>query len=349
LVPSIRACGAHAERLPRRFLEGRLHQMIGLSRKPSDLRQAVGLYLGTVPAGAPIHGVLASLPIEKQLQDFDAADRTAMLQQRRYWRAGRVARLAAVLGLLVVPVDVLLPLQAWLPAWALLAVQVLRGLALVLTFIAVILLGVRRSATRWKQARGQAEKARGEFFRTLIPAGAAAGALDQALACFKAAHLDWQAGFYDKRIRELPARIKAQASGTAPFRLVGIALSIGAALLGAVTVMKFLMGKGLLLAFAPLLGWFPEPALWQHGLNATAAGLLAFAGARFLTYEDLSSAALYPWARAEIARIESDGFKAAQAAAARGDLAAVQAFCHRIQRIFDTEHGVWSSGVPTAR
>jgi hypothetical protein len=319
-----------------------------LSRKPSDLRQAVDLYLRTVPPAAPIRGVLASPPVETQLKAFDAADLTAMRQQKRYWRAGRLARLAAVLGLLVVPVDVL-PLQAWLPAWALITVQVLRGLALLLTFVAVILLGVRRSATRWKQARGEAEKARGEVFRTLIPAGAAAGALDQALACLKAAHLDWQAGFYDKRIRELPARIKAQASGTAPFRLVGIALSIGAALLGAVAVLKFLMGEGLLLAFAPLLSWFPEPALWQHGLTTIAAGLLAFAGARFLTYEDLSSAALYPWARAEIARIESDGLKAAEAAAARGDLPAVQDFCARVQRVFDTEHGVWSSGVPTAR
>jgi hypothetical protein len=201
---------------------------------------------------------------------------------------------------------------------------------------------------RWKQARGQAEKARGDYFRTLIPAGAEAGALDQALACFKAAHLDWQAGFYAKRVRELPGRIKAQASRTAPFRLVGIALSVGAAFLGAVTMLKFLTAQGLLLAFAPLLTWFPEPALWQHGLTTIAAGLLAFAGARFLTYEDLTSAALYPWAGSEIARVESESFKAAQAAAARGDLAAVQDFCARVQRILDTEHGVWSSGVPNA-
>ena len=47
-----------------------------------------------------------------------------------------------------------------------------------------------------------------------------------------------------------------------------------------------------------------------------------------------------------IARIESDGFKAAQAAAARGDVGPVQDFCARIQHILDTEHGVWSSGVP---
>jgi hypothetical protein len=66
-------------------------------------------------------------------------------------------------------------------------------------------------------------------------------------------------------------------------------------------------------------------------------------------YEDLSSAALYPWARAELERLDTEELKAAQAAAARGDAAAVQAFCAKVQRIFDTEHGVWASGVPQTR
>jgi hypothetical protein len=319
--------------------------MFSFPRKKSDLEQAVWMYLQTVPAEAPIRKVLASAEIRQQLAAFDRADHTALRQQRRYWQAGWLARLAALLGVLLVPIE-LLPLERWLPPWSPMAVNGLRGLTLLLTFVAIILLGLRRSAVRWKQARGEAEKVRGEFFRKVVAAGGRAGALDQALACFKAAHLDWQIGFYDKRIRDLPRRIKAEANQVNPFRLVGIVLSLGAATLGGITLLKYLAAEGVMPSLSSTLSWFPEPARWQHGLNATASSLLAFAGARFLTYEDISSAALYPWARAELARVETGELGDAQAAAARGDVATVQAFCARVQRIFDTEHGVWVSGVP---
>ena len=319
--------------------------MFAFDRKRSDLDQAIELYLAKVPPEAPIRGVLASAEIRGQLAQFESADATALRQQRRYWRAGRLARLAALFGVLVVPIE-LLPLEHWLPSWSPAVVNSLRGLMLLFTFVAIILLGLRRSALRWKQARGEAEQARGEFFRKVIAAGPDARALDQALACFKAAHLDWQIGFYESRIRKLPERIRAEMSRTAPFRLVGIAVSVGAATLAAVALLKYLAAEGFLPPYlsSSLLAWFPEPARWQHGLNATASSLLAFAGARFLTNEDLSSAVLYPWARAELARLVSADLKPAEAAAARGEAAVVEEFCARVQRILDTEHGVWASG-----
>jgi hypothetical protein len=319
--------------------------MVAFSRKRSDLDQAFELYLAKVPADAPIRAVLGSDAIRRQLAQFEDADRTALRQQKRYGQAGRLARLAALFGVLIVPLE-LLPLTDWLPSWSQAVVNALRGLTLLFMFAAIILLGLRRSALRWKQARGEAEQARGEVFRKVIAAGADAGVLAQALACFRAAHLEWQLGFYESRIRKLPQRIRKEMSWTAPFRLVGVAVSIGAATLGAVAVLKFLAAEGYLppdLASA-LLAWFPEPARWQHGLNATASSLLAFAGARFLTHEDLSSAALYPWARAELKRIVAEELGTVEAAAARGNAEGVQGFCGRVQRILDTEHSVWASG-----
>jgi hypothetical protein len=321
--------------------------MFAFNRKRSDLDQAIELYLATVPGDAPIRGVLATPAVRGPLAQFESADARALRQQKRYWQAGRLARLAALFGVLVVPIE-LLPLTNWLPSWSPAVVNALRGLTLLFMFVAIILLGLRRSALRWKQARGEAEQARGEVFRSIIAAGADARVLDQALACFRTAHLDWQLGFYESRLRKLPERIRKEMSWTAPFRLVGIAVSIGAATLGAVALLKFLAAEGFLrpdLASA-LLAWFPEPARWQHGLNATASSLLAFAGARFLTHEDLSSAVLYPWARTELKRLVSMDLKPAEAAAARGEAAVVQEFCDRVQRVLDTEHGVWASGGP---
>jgi hypothetical protein len=91
--------------------------MLGFNHKKSDLAQAIALYLETVPSDAPVRGVLASPPIQQQLGAFDRADLMALRQQKRYGRAGKLARMAAVLGLLIVPIDVL-PLHEWLPSWS---------------------------------------------------------------------------------------------------------------------------------------------------------------------------------------------------------------------------------------
>lgn len=321
--------------------------MLTFRRKKSDLDQAIAAYLEKVPPGAPIRDVLAREDVKRQLAEFNSADRTALLRQKRYRQAGRLARLAALVGLLIVPIE-LLPIEQWLPPWSPVVVNSLRGVTLFLAFVAIILLGLRRSAVGWKQTRGKAEEARAKFFRTLIHAAGTDGkALEQALACLKAAHLDWQIGFYDKRIKELPGRIQAETSWTAPFRLVGIVLSVGAASLGVVTLLKYLASEGILVPYlSALLSRIPEPARWQHGLHATAATLLAFAGARFLTHEDLSSAALYPWAREELGRLRSVDLAHARASANSGNLAAVQEFRARLQGVLDREHKVWA-GAPS--
>lgn len=324
--------------------------MLTFRRKKSDLDQAIEAFLEKVPPEAAIRGVLAREDVKRQRAEFNSADRTALLKQKRYRQAGRLARLAALVGLLIVPIE-LLPIKQWLPPWSPVVVNSLRGVTLFLTFVAIILLGLRRSAVVWKQARCMAEKARGEFFAKLVQvAGTDGKALEQALACLKAAHLDWQIGFYRIRINELPARIQAETSWTAPFRLVGIVLSVGAAVLGVVTLVKYLAADGILLPYlSALLSWVPEPARWQHGLHATAASLLAFAGARFLTHEDLSSAALYPWAKEELERVRSTDIAHAEASAGSGNLAAVQEFRVRVQGILDREHKVWAvwAGAPS--
>jgi hypothetical protein len=328
--------------------KGNCSSMLTFRRKKSDLRQAIDHHLEqeNVPADAPIRGVLALPGIEAQLEAFDRADRTALRKQQRYRRAGWLASLAAVLGVLIVPIE-LLPVDQWLPPWSPVLVNSLRGVTLFLTFVAIILLGLRRSAVGWKRSRGEAEKARANFFRKLIEAAGTDGRrLEHALACFKAAHMEWQIGFYKKRISELPGRIQAQTSWTAPFRLVGIALSVGAATLGVVTLLKYLAGQGIQVPYlTAILSWVPEPARWQHGLHGTAASLLAFAGARFLTHEDLSSAALYPWAQEELERVRGADLARAEASASSGNLAAVQEFRTRVQEVLDREHKIWATGV----
>jgi hypothetical protein len=316
-------------------------------RRNPDLQDAIEAYLRTVALDAPIRGVLARAEVREQYDVFVAADRTALRKQKRYRQAGWLARLAALLGVLIVPIEVL-PVDHWLPESAPVFVNALRGVTLAFIFVAVILLGLRRSAVRWKQARGEAEKARAEFFRRLIRAGADKGVLDQALACFKVAHLDWQAGFYDSAIKRFAPRIERERSQRSPFRVIGIVLSVIAAVLGFVTLLRFLAAEGHLPTYLlTYLSWLPEPAHWQHGLHATAASLLAFAGARFLTHADMSAAALYPWARDEIKRIERDELMRAQSAAAVGDIDTVEQFCARVQEVLDREHSVWGSDFAT--
>lgn len=318
-------------------------------RKPSDLRQAMDEYLKEVPADAPIRRVVASQPIEKHLAAFDAADAIAIGKQSRYWQAGKVARLAGLLGVLIVPLE-LLPVEHWLPSWAPIVVNLLRGITLVLTFVAIILLGLRRSAVKWKTARCTAEKARADLFKSLVHAASQTGELRAGLSCFEKAHLDWQMGFYAARIRQLPERIKREDSGFAPFRLVGIVLSVGAAVLGLVAVWNFMATQGWYSLPHPsaVFQWLPEPGRWQHGLHATASSLLAFAGARFLTHEDISNSALYPWAHRELARIKGEELASARAAAANGEIAVVSKFCERVQTVMDAEHAVWASGTASA-
>jgi hypothetical protein len=322
--------------------------MLTLRHKKSDLDDAIEAYLEGAPPEAPIRRVLAKPEVQGQRAEFNRADRTALSKQTRHRQAGWLAGLAALFGVLIVPIE-LLPIEHWLPPWSPMVVNSLRGVTLFLTFVAIILLGLRRSAVGWKLARCKAEKARAEFFRKLIQAAGTDGeALRQALACFKAAHLDRQIGFYKKRVDELPGRIQAQTSWTAPFRLVGIVLSVGAAVLGVVTLLKYLAAEGSLPSYlSALLSWIPEPARWQHGLHGTAASLLAFAGARFLTHEDLSSAALYPWALVELGRISAAELARTEASAGSGNLAAVEEFRARVQEILDREHKVWAMGVPS--
>jgi hypothetical protein len=113
-------------------------------------------------------------------------------------------------------------------------------------------------------------------------------------------------------------------------------------------LLKYLAAEGIVEPYlTALLSWFPEPARWQHGLHATAASLLAFAGARFLTHEDLSSAALYPWAREELERIRGANLAHAEASASSGNLAAVQEFRTRVQEVLDREHKIWATSVPS--
>jgi hypothetical protein len=316
-------------------------------RRQSDLRDAIALFKAEENIGPDAHvgTILVSHPIQARIEAFDRADERALRKQSMHWGAGSTAWWAGLCGVVVVPIE-LLPIASWLPSWAPHVVSFLRVLALILMFVAIILLGRRRSWVHWKQARVDAEKVRADVFREIIEAaGREPDRLLQALACFRVAHLDWQRRFYEKRLKELPERWRAERRRALPFRLLGYVLSAGAAILGAVAVLNYIAGHGLPLPYLEVVRqWlvFLDASRWQDGLNATAATLLAFAGARFLTHEDFSNAALYPWARDQLGRIRAEELARAQSAAATGDVLAVLDFRKRVQDILDTEHTVWS-------
>ena len=318
----------------------------------SDLRRALDRF---VTHGAPTEGILAvlgSAPVERQLAMFDRLDALALAEQRRYWRAGWITRRASLLSVVVAPF-LLLSADGMLPAAWGIGAHVLHSVMLGLTALTLLAMVLRRPVGRWKQARYQAEKARAEVFRLIVRSSADPAQLQQALACFRIAHLDWQTQFYCQRIADLPRRVDADRRSLARSLLARVMLAVGLLAVGISAglsaVLSAVVPHGLPLPDVPALHVLESLRHWP--LHGAAFSLLAFAGARSWA-RDLRSTralspvnahhrALYRWAKAELQRLGGELGRIEKAAAA-GDLGAVLEFRDRVQYVLDAENLIWA-------
>jgi hypothetical protein len=317
---------------------------------PSDLRQALDVYFKNI-SDSPLRAVVASKDMEKRLASFDEADATALAEQRSYRRAGRFALWTMLLSAVIGAVA-LLPVRVESLHRAVL--EAIQGLAMVLTFVAVIWIGWHKPVGEWMRARAKAEGIRSDVFRAIIQtAHDTAAQLAPALDCFSLAHLRWQLGFYKKRGPEH----RRAAGHITPYRITGYLLLVTALLLG-------LAG---LVNSAEALGWswppltaaiklipLERPGTWQLGIGAIASNVLAFASARSFMDQDDRNASCYALAAQQLEALERDELPKAQAAAVAGRFQDVVTFCEKVQSVLSAEHSAWAfsrpaSDLPSAR
>jgi hypothetical protein len=315
--------------------------MAAAGPRPSDLRDALRLHLATLPADAPVRGLLASDPIERLLSRFDAADATAIKEQAYYRRSGRLVLWATMAGT-VVGALVLLPIDRWTTGWPRIGIQMGQATALTLSLVATWWTGWYQPVSRWLRARATAEVLRGDAFRAIIQAGAEArGTLAGALACFKDAHLEWQLGYYRRRA----AQHRRSAGNAAPYKLLGYLVLAVAVLIGAVGFVNLLARlDGAWSWIKALAQWIPleETGRWQLGLGVMSTSILAFASARSFMDQDDRHAVLCELADEHLEEVKRLELAKTEAAAAAGDATPVVAFCERVQGIMSAEHLAWA-------
>ncbi len=303
----------------------------------SDLRQAFDQFLKTVPPAAPIRAVITSDPIEKELATFDRADEIALRKQASYRRAGRLALGAWVVAAVVWAI-LLFPMEGLLPEALLRSMSALRLVCLVLMFLAIWWISVRGSLVKWMDERSKAEKIRGEILKHVIEAsGRDKGLLQQALACFKFAHLDWQLGFFNRRIEEYTQAARRED----PYRKLARVFKGAAIAFGLIAVIHIIEALGYPIPYLADSLHISQAHRWEAGLSALASSVLAFVGARASLDRGALVAALYTLTATDLGRLKSERLSGAEAAAANGDAREVLAFADQVQAALDTEHRVW--------
>jgi hypothetical protein len=308
--------------------------MFRRSRRVSDLRVAFDLFLATMPPDAPIRAVITSDAIEKELAAFDEADRIALMRQRPNQRANGVAFFFGCVGAILWAI-LLLPIEAWLPEVSLHALGALRMACLTVAFLSLGWIRWGGSA-KWKEARSAAEEIRGQILRHVIERCAHDKVLlAQALACFKIAHLDWQLGFFKKRIAELNEA--ERRSKAAPYIWSARALSIAGLVLGLIAVVNIAEAFGYSVPYLSGSPHIPNAHRWEAGLSALASSILAFVGARASSLV----AALYALVAADLDKMNSEQLPKAEAAAAEGNAKEVLQFVKQVQAVMEFEHRVW--------
>jgi hypothetical protein len=314
--------------------------------RQSDLRLALELYLASLGSdGGPMRQLIASPAIEDKLAAFDRADQVAIDAQGFYRRFCRFALRAMLIGAVMGGI-VLLPIELFAREWPRRIIGAVQALALVASFIAVMWLGRRQSVGLWMHARAQAEALRADVFRAIVRAGVdAKDLLPQVLACFKAAHLDWQLGYFRKRGGE---HMKSAGRGT-PFRLTAYVLTTASVLLACTGLLAVAGDFGIL--WEPLKDVAPhlqvkDAGRWQLGLGALASSVLAFASARTFLDQDERNAACYAATADQLDELVRTELADAEAAARAGQALPVLAVCEKVQSVLSAEHMAWSHARP---
>jgi hypothetical protein len=312
--------------------------MFRCNHHKSDLRQAFDAFLATMPPDAPIRAVIASDAIEKELGEFDRADEIALRKQRSYRRAGGLAVSAGLAGAIVWAI-LLLPIDNWLPEWWLHVMSAMRFVSLVLAFLAMWWIWARGSLRKWMDERSKAEAIRGRILKHVIEASAHdKELLSQVMACFEAVHLNWQLGFFKKRIKEHTEA----AHRTDPYKRVANALSAAAVGFGVVAIANIAEGFGYTVPYlSAAVHNISHAHRWEGGLSALAFGVLAFVSARASMDRGAQVAAFYTLAAADLDRLKKVALPGARAAAAAGSAKEVLEFAKQVQDALDAEHRVW--------
>ena len=306
-------------------------------RQSSDLRQALDQFLGTVPQDAPIRKVISSKPIEEELKAFDQADDVALRKQASYRRGGRFALWAGVIAAVVWAI-LLFPMEGLVSEPLLQGMGALRFFFLILMFLAIWWVSARGSLVKWMDERTKAERIRGDVMRGLIEASAdRSELLSQALACFKFAHLDWQLGFFKKRVREHDVTDRQQD----PYRNLARFFKGAAVVFGAIAGINIIEALGYSLPFLSGPFHVSHAHRWEAGLSALGSCVLAFVSARASLDRGALVAAFYALAAADLEKLKSEQLPKAEAAAESGNVRDVLAFADQVQNALDTEHRVW--------
>jgi hypothetical protein len=306
-------------------------------------RAAIERYLATLPATAPLHAVAGSREINTTIAQFEAADAEALAAQERYRKWGLRGLTATTCGVLIGAL-LLMPLDAWFNLQWRIAVGALQTLMLLITFGAALLILWLRPLDQWMSFRAEAERLRGEIFRTILatssPPSVDAKALAlQKLELLKSAYIDDQLKYFRRRARE-HRRYANQAS---PLRLFAYALIVLGAVLGSASLIRG-FGFALPRVLECIVDWLALPNLsrWQLGLTTIASGVLAFTAQRSLMNEDARKAALYTVTADRLTRVLENELPSVRAVATNGDSEAVNWFFKTVRTILEQEHAVWS-------
>lgn len=306
-------------------------------------RAAIAKFIAGQPADAPIRAIVASEAVQKTLTAFEVADDAALAAQARYRCWGRRGLRATTLGIIIGAL-LLLPLDQWFDGKPRLIVGGLQTLALVFTFAAILLIRWLKPLDQWLTHRAGAEQWRGRLFSAIVnapaPAGTTAAVLTlQKLDLLTAAHINDQLQFLDDRA----GAHRKVASLFSPIRIAGYLLILCAAVLGLAALINA--------AGVPIpdsLRWLvdvlvlPDANRWQLGITTMASGILAHATARSLMEEDERKAELYTVTAQKLRRLVERDLGKVQAAAARGDEAALKTYFKDARTIMEQEHAVWS-------
>jgi hypothetical protein len=323
-------------------------RMQTIDRAKSDLRLALNKFLTTLPPDAPLREVVTSREVATQIATFDRIDAVAVAMQRAYSHAERLARWASLLVAVVVPLK-LMPIEGLLPSWSSMIVNGLWLLSIFLTLLAIGWISLRQPVAQRMQHRAQAERVRADVFRAIIRLSPnVPGALEQGVACFKSAHLNWHIDYYLRRAQELRDNYATAARTTARVRTAGYFLSGCAALIGLIAIANIITALGFSVPYLSLFQWFvvSEPDRWQLGLNAASLSILAFASSLSpvgTIDSDIRNVSTYPWAANELTRQRVKELPLAEISAASGKVAEVVRFCETVQSVIDAEHLAWVS------
>ena len=291
--------------------------------------------------GAALRHVLTSPEIQVIVGTFNSADKRAGASQKRYKGLAKTAAFAGFAAVLAGCVLILpshnLPWPNFLQ-WA----GMVQFSLLALSIICSLAVAWLKPFEHWMKARGVAEQARANLFRSVMaaqPAPAAAPGevplLALQLEYFRRYQLDVQRLYYAKRGNQ--HRVAARKSSR--WRLFAFILVILAAVPVLYSLQKF--------DWLPLIDRLHLPERSQDlqraflGLGVLASALQGLLAALGLMNLDERNAARYGSVAQNLAFLENAYLDDARARAASGDRSGVLKFVGLVQEQISSEHREW--------